>query len=193
MDHTLDFADFLWRIRAGDEAAARELVRRFEPVIRREVRLRMGDGRLNRSFDSQDVSQSVLASFFARATSGEYQLDCPEQLGRLLMTMARNRLISRTRRERRMVRDVRRVVAEPGVLDRLSDTLPSPSEIVSGKEQLDRLKSALTANEQQILELRALGMTWEEIAAKIGGTGQARRVQFSRGLDRMEQELGRVE
>jgi RNA polymerase sigma-70 factor (ECF subfamily) len=187
-----DFAKFLWRIRAGDEDAARELVRRFEPLIRREVRLRIGDGRLNRSFDSQDVSQSVLASFFARAASGEYEFERPEQLGRLLMTMARNRMISRTRRERRLVRDVRRVLAEPKILDQLTDRKPSPSEIVSRKEQLDRLKAALTANEQQLLELREMGFTWDEIATKLGGNGQARRMQLSRGLERMEQQLGGV-
>jgi RNA polymerase sigma factor (sigma-70 family) len=193
MAQSPDFADFLWRIRAGDADAARELVRRFEPVIRREVRLRMGDGRLNRAFDSQDVSQSVLASFFTRAASGEYELDRPDQLGRLLMTMARNRMVSRTRRERRLVRDVRRVLAEPRVLDNLTDRNPSPSEIVERKEQLDRLKAALTANEKQILELRALGFTWDEIATKLGGSGQARRMQLSRGLARTEQLLGGVE
>jgi RNA polymerase sigma factor (sigma-70 family) len=190
MAHSPSFADFLWRIRAGDEEAARELVRRFEPLIRREVRLRMGDGRLNRSFDSQDVSQSVLGSFFKRAASGEYTLDRPDQLGRLLMTMARNRMISRTRRERRLVRDVRRVLAEPKVLDQLTDRQPSPAEIADRKEQLDRLKAALTADEQQILELRSLGFTWDEIATKLGGNGQARRMQLSRGLARTEQMLG---
>lgn len=192
MAQSPDFAEFLWRIRGGDEDAARELVQRFEPLIRREVRLRIGDGRLNRSFDSQDVSQSVLASFFFRAASGEYELDRPEQLGRLLMTMARNRMISRTRRERRLVRDVRRVLAEPKVLDQLTDREPSPSEIVSRREQLDRLKAALTANEQQILELRAIGLTWDEIATKLGGNGHARRMQLSRGLARMEQQHGGV-
>jgi RNA polymerase sigma-70 factor (ECF subfamily) len=188
-----DFAEFLRRIRDGDEAAARELVRRFEPLIRREVRLRIGDGRLNRSFDSQDVSQSVLASFFTRAASGEYELDRPDQLGRLLMTMARNRLISRTRRERRLVRDVRRVVGEPMLLEQLVDRQPSPSDVVSRKEQLDRLKAALTTNEQQILELRALGFTWDEIAAKLGGNGHARRMQLSRGLARMEQQAAGID
>ena len=34
------FADFIRRIRAGDDRAAQELVERYEPVIRREVRLR---------------------------------------------------------------------------------------------------------------------------------------------------------
>jgi hypothetical protein len=45
MPQSTDFADFLWSIRAGDEDAARELVRRFEPLVRREVRLRIADRR----------------------------------------------------------------------------------------------------------------------------------------------------
>src|SRR5262245_25272966 len=35
------FAEFLNRIRAGDESAAAELVRQYEPLLRREVRMRL--------------------------------------------------------------------------------------------------------------------------------------------------------
>jgi len=64
------FESFIKRIRAGDEDAARELIGGFEGIIRREVRLRLEDRRLLRVFDSMDISQSVLASFFAGASSG---------------------------------------------------------------------------------------------------------------------------
>src|SRR5436190_5164985 len=111
MAENVDFFDFLRRIRAGDDTAARELVRRYEPLIRREVRLRIGDDRLNRAFDSVDVSQSVLASFFKRAVAGNYQIDQFEQLTKLLVTMARNKLVSRARSERRLIRDARRLSA----------------------------------------------------------------------------------
>jgi hypothetical protein len=37
------FGDFIRRIRAGDDRAARELVQRYEPVIRRAVRLSLRD------------------------------------------------------------------------------------------------------------------------------------------------------
>ena len=89
------FTDFVRRIRAGDDAAAAELVQRFEPLIRREVRMRIGSNQLKRAFDSMDVSQSVLANFFARAARGQFELERPEQLAGLLVTMARNKLVSR--------------------------------------------------------------------------------------------------
>jgi RNA polymerase sigma factor (sigma-70 family) len=185
-----DFADFLRRIRAGDDAAAVELVHRFEPLIRRETRLRMGDDRLNRAFDSLDVSQSVFANFFHSAATGKYVLDSPDQLVRLLVRMARNRLVSRIRKERRLVRDVGRVAGEPSALDHVADAQPSPSEIVSRKEALELLKTSLSDEEHQIFELRRTGLSWDEIATRLGGSSQARRMQLSRGLDRLERCLG---
>lgn len=189
MAENLDFSDFLRRIRAGDDAAALALVRRYEPLVRREIRMRIADDRLNRAFDSADVSQSVFASFFSRAAIGEYELDRPEQLARLLVSMARNRLVSRIRKERRQVRDVRRLTAAPAVLDQVTDERPSPSEIVSRKEEIDFLRSSLTEEEHMIFELRSAGMSWDEVATRLGGSGQARRMQLSRGLDRIERQM----
>jgi RNA polymerase sigma factor (sigma-70 family) len=181
-----DFVAFLRRIRAGDDRAATELVRRFEPLIRREVRMRIGDDRLNRAFDSFDVSQSVLACFFSQAAAGDYELYQPDQLARLLLTMARNRLISRTRIERRLVRDVRRLTADPSVLEHVTDGRPSPSQVVSRREELELLKASLTEEERQIFDLRVDGLSWNEVATRLGGSGPARRMQLSRGLERVE-------
>src|SRR6516165_5183365 len=107
------FLTFLDRVRTGDQKAAAELVRRYEPEIRREVRLRLRDPRLRRDFDSMDICQSVLASFFVRAALGQYELDRPEQLLKLLVTMTRNKLVHQVRRQRRQRRD-NRLVDEAG-------------------------------------------------------------------------------
>jgi len=53
-------------IPTGSLGTALELVREYEPLIRREVRLHLEDQRLARLFDSMDICQSVLASFFLR-------------------------------------------------------------------------------------------------------------------------------
>ena len=44
MSEGLSFEELLRRVRAGDQAAARELVQRYEPTIRRAVRFRLSDG-----------------------------------------------------------------------------------------------------------------------------------------------------
>ena len=106
-----EYTEFIRRIREGDEQAAEELVRRYEPEIRLEVRgwLRLRNPALRRVFDSMDICQSVLASFFARAAIGQFDLDEPPQLIRLLVGMARKKVAEQTRHHQRQRRDVRRV------------------------------------------------------------------------------------
>lgn len=191
MSDDASFTDFIQRIRAGDDHAAEELVRRYEPLICREVRLRIEDERLNRVFDSMDVCQSVLASFFVRAATGEYDLDEPQHLVRLLVTMARNKLASRARLEHRQRRDNRRVKAtDPEVMDEFTDGQPSPSEIFSRRELLERMRASLTDEEREIANLRGQGLAWDQIAERLGGTGNTRRMQLTRGIERVGRELG---
>ena len=191
MSDAPSFADFIQRIRTGDDQAAEELVRRYEPLIRREVRQRTLDKRLNRAFDSMDVCQSVLASFFVRAATGEYDLDEPQQLIRLLVTMARNKLVSKARLEQRQRSDNRRVtVTDPVAMEKLRDVQPSPSEILSRRELLVRMRASLSDEERKIADLRGQGLAWEQIAERLGGNGNTRRMQLTRGIERVGRELG---
>src|SRR6516162_3251148 len=108
MSPPASFDDFMRRIRSGDDQAAAELVRQYEPLIRREVRYQLRDRRLYRLFDSMDICQSVLASFFIRTAAGQYDLDSQEQLVKLLVSMTHNKLASAARRQHRQRRDSRR-------------------------------------------------------------------------------------
>jgi RNA polymerase sigma-70 factor (ECF subfamily) len=186
-----DFADFIRRIRAGDERAAEELVRKYEALIRREVRLHLEDRRLGRLFDSMDICQSVLASFFVRTAAGQYELERPEQVLKLLVTMARNKLASAARSEHRQCRDNRRTAGDkPAGLESVAATGPSPSEQLAGKELLERVRQALSHEERQLVELRSQDRTWADIAAQLGGTAQGRRMQLTRALERVAQQIG---
>src|SRR5215469_4235077 len=137
MPESTAFPDFIRRVRAGDDQAARELVERYEPVIRCEVRLRLRDPRLYSRFDWTDICQSVMASFFVRAASGEYDLQQPDQLLRLLVAMTRHKLANQRRLHRRQKRDCRRLEAvDPADLAGRSAAAPSPSRLVAGRELL---------------------------------------------------------
>src|SRR5207244_5398262 len=111
-DHS--FAAFVRRIRAGEPEAAAELIQHFEPVIRLEVRRRLSDPALYRQFDSMDICQSVMLSFFMRARAGQYDLEQPQQLLKLLVAMAQNKLAVQARKLRTQRRDSRREVAGNG-------------------------------------------------------------------------------
>src|SRR5262249_44025365 len=92
------FEELIRLVRAGDQAAAQELVQRYEGAIRRAARVQLGDARLRRLLDSTDICQSVLASFFLRAALGQYDLAKPQQLVKLLVVMAHNKVIDAARK-----------------------------------------------------------------------------------------------
>jgi RNA polymerase sigma-70 factor (ECF subfamily) len=184
------FADFIRRIRAGDAEAAGELVRRYEPVVRLEVRVRLSDPRLGRVLDSMDICQSVLASFFVRAAAGQYDLEQPQDLVKLLVVMARKKLAFQARKERAQRRDNRRVEAAAPEVVEAAAVGPSPSEEVAGRELLAAFRQRLSAEERQLADRRAQGQGWAEIAAALGGTAQARRKQLERAVQRVARQLG---
>lgn len=191
MSQPCTFAEFVRRIRAGDEAAAAELVRQYEPLIRREVRLRLENGRLGQVLESLDICQSVLASFFVRTAAGQFELDCPEQLLKLLVRMARNKLASAARYQHRLRRDQRRLTAGgSAVLAHVAAAGPSPSDLVACRELLQRLLAVLSPDEKRLAELRGQGLAWADIAQEVGGTPQARRVQLARAVGRAARQLG---
>jgi RNA polymerase sigma factor (sigma-70 family) len=184
------FTDFIRRIRAGDADAARELVQRYERAVRLEVRVRLADPRLGRAFDSMDICQSVMASFFVRATAGQFELEQPQDLVKLLVVMARNKLAFHIRKERANRRDNRRVEAMPIEGMEKAKSGPTPSEEIAGRELLAAFRERLNDEERQLADRRALGEGWANIAEALGGTADARRKQLERAVDRVTRQLG---
>jgi len=184
------FLTFLERVRTGDQKAAEELVRMYEPEIRREVRLRLRDSRLRRDFDSVDICQSVMASFFVRAALGQYDLQKPDELIRLLVTMTRNKLVSQVRKQQTQSRDLRR--RDAAGQEKLQNIAqgPTPSLLVANEELIQEFRKRMSPDEWRIAERRTQGLAWDAIAAELGGTSEACRKQLSRAVDRVSQELG---
>ena len=185
-----DFHQLILRIRDRDEAAAAELVRRYESAIRRVVRIHLRDARMRRVLDSMDICQSVLASFFVRTALGQYELNTPESLLNLLTTITRNKLSNQVNRAKAKRRDIRREDDKgddgPVAVDEASD----PSEQVSAKEILMKVRDKLDPEERFLAEQRALGLGWKEIAEQVGGTDVALRKKLTRALNRVMAELG---
>jgi RNA polymerase sigma-70 factor (ECF subfamily) len=185
------FHDLIRRVRAGDAEAAAELVRQYEKEIRRTIRVRLTDPRLRRTLDSMDICQSVLGNFFVRASAGQFDLDQPEQLLKLLMTMARNKVMDKARQQTAGRRDQRRLEASgEGALAGVADRGDTPSQIVSGRELVEAARQLLSDEERYLAEQRALNRPWGEIAVEVGKTPEALRKQFERAMDRVAQQLG---
>ncbi len=179
------FRALVGRVRAGEPEAAEELLRLYEPEVRRFIRLRLTDARLRRSFDSMDIFQSVFVNFFVRVAAGQYDLEEPGQVIRLLVTMARHKIVDHARKPSH------RLTAEGGarLLEGLAEGGKSPSEIVSEQELLEKVRRQLTDEERDLAEQRASGCSWQEIAAGAGSTPDALRKKLERALDRVCQKL----
>jgi RNA polymerase sigma factor (sigma-70 family) len=192
------FRALIARVRAGDEQAAAELVRRYEPAIRRAARVRLVDTRLNRLLDSMDICQSVMASFFVRAALGQFELETPDQLLRLLATMTRNKLAGQVKGHGAARRDFRRVTPARGDRDgeedagseRFAGQDPTPSRDLAARELLEEALRRLSPEEKRILDCREQGGQWAQIAAELGSSPEAIRKRLARAVDRVAHELG---
>jgi RNA polymerase sigma-70 factor (ECF subfamily) len=189
MSDDTSFAELIRRVRAGDQEAAADLVRQYEPTIRRVIRFRLADGRLGAVLDSMDICQSVLASFFVRTAAGQFEFGGPKDLVNLLVTMAGHKLASQARRERAARRDNRR--ARAGLdLGEFPGREATPSHNAAAQDLLQEVQRRLTADERQLMELRNQGLDWAAIAARLGEGQEALRKRLSRALDRVTRDLG---
>lgn len=184
------FGNLIRQVRLGDQQAAEELVRLYEPLVRRELRIKMTDRRMARIFDTVDVCQSIWSSFFARVTAGQYDLGNSQQLAKLLVTMARNKLASQARRNHAQKRDINRATQSSSQLDILTDPDDSPSVQATIDELYTKIQARLSPEERRVSDLRRDGLSWDAVAETLGGTAQARRMQLDRAADRVLRQLG---
>ncbi|WZO95790.1 sigma-70 family RNA polymerase sigma factor [Isosphaeraceae bacterium EP7] len=169
-----DFAGMISRARGGDDAAARELICRFEADVRTMVRVRLPKLLRNR-FDSLDFTQAVWASVFVglRDDSDESFQD-EDQMRKFLGGVVRNKVMEEYRRHTRtrkydLAREQPLYVRRNG-RDRPMDLPghePTPSQVVQAGDQLNRLIAGRTDRAAEVIELRRQNLTFEEIAARM--------------------------
>jgi RNA polymerase sigma factor (sigma-70 family) len=188
----LSFGELISRVRNRNEQAAAELVRRYEPLIEKAVRFPLMNSGLRRYVDSQDVCQSVLISFFNGVVAGQFHLDAPDQLEKLLVRMARNKVLDEARHHRASRRDLRLTndAADDDCLDLIKDDEPTPSKVAAGHELMAQIYGRLRPEERELAEQRAQGLDWTTIAERQGATVGALRKKLNRAIDRVTRELG---
>jgi RNA polymerase sigma-70 factor (ECF subfamily) len=185
------FGELMRRVQAGDGSAAADLVHEYEPEIRRTVRMWLTDPQMLRILDSSDICQSVFANFFVRVRAGQFDLQHPQQLLKLLMTMAYNKVKDQARKQLADRRDNRRVETTcQEILEAVVDPAESPSQIAAWQELLHEARSQLTEEERYLAEQRALGRDWTELAQEQTTTPDALRKKLTRAMTRVLRHLG---
>jgi RNA polymerase sigma factor (sigma-70 family) len=169
-DGEAGIADFLKRIQAGDDGAARELLQRFEAEVRLVVRRQLP--RLLRSrFDSLDFLQSVWGSFFRRMRTSPTEFEDSRHLVAFLARAAKNKVIDEYRRAASRKHDMHReepLWGEGGHPREVADSNDSPSEVAEANEALGRMRELVPEEKRSILELKAEGYSSKDIGERLG-------------------------
>ncbi|HEV7223451.1 MAG TPA: sigma-70 family RNA polymerase sigma factor, partial [Pirellulales bacterium] len=118
-----------------------------------------------------DFTQAVWASFFANRALAE-RLDRPEALIAFLVQVAKNKVVDEFRRlfhtqKHNLNRERSLAGSAAFEAGQLAGRVPTPSQIAVTNELQDKLLAGHPPHYQQILEYRRLGMTQEEIAARM--------------------------
>ena len=179
----VDFAELIEGARAGDHAAVASLLRRFEAEIRTMVRVRLPRA-LRNQFDSMDFVQAVWTSVFTGKPDDAGKFADVGQFRGFLAGVAKNKVYEEYRRRTKtkkfdIGREERLYVrkGERDVVREVAASDPTPSEEVQAEDRYDQLIEGRTAEERQIVALRRQGLTFEEIAGRIGTSERsARRV-----------------
>jgi RNA polymerase sigma-70 factor (ECF subfamily) len=195
VETTTEFATLIGRVRAGDEQAAAELVRLYEPHVRRAVRIRLNQPQLRQIVDSLDICQSVLANFFVRTAAGQFRLETPQQLIALLVKMGENRVRDWQRRHGALRRDRRREVplAALPVEPACPRSQGTVVDEVDPARALEQVLECLTPVERRIVERRRAGDSWANIARREQKSPDALRMQLRRAVDRALRDVSFAE
>lgn len=173
MAETDSFRDVMARLRAGDQAAAREIFQRFVDRLIRLARSRF-DGILRRKVDPEDVVQSAYKSFFHRYGEGKLDVQDWGNLWGLLTMITLRKCLDRIEYHRAECRDVKRDAAtQAGAAGRepwweAIARDPTPEEAAVLAEIVEQLLRGLAADERPILELSLQGYSTQEISEQLG-------------------------
>jgi RNA polymerase sigma factor (sigma-70 family) len=187
----MTFPRMMRLVQQGDQEAAARLVKQFEPKIHTAIRRLLMFNHLRREFDAQDISQIVLATFFARKLAMTCNLKNSDALARLLVRMAKNKIRDEVRKMRAGRRDHRRL--EPGqaeyVLEALAQRNANPSKIVAIRELVREVLERLSDDERMLAEKRSQGVNWVAIANEHGESPEALRKKLARAVERVRYQL----
>jgi RNA polymerase sigma factor (sigma-70 family) len=174
MNATKDsFPEFLTRLRAGDSAAPRELLRRFTRQLVALARGRFAPP-MGHKVDPEDVVQSAYKSFFRRYGAGNLEAGNWNSLWGLLTLITLRKCAERVAYHRAECRDTAREVSGPpdgegkAPWPEARSREPTPMEAALLSEAVEQLLAGLDGDERPIVELSLQGYTTQEISERLG-------------------------
>jgi len=178
--------------RDGDEFAVNQLWAVYGTRVHWIMRLRMGR-ELRSKLESMDLTQDALLSALGSLESFTYKNE--GDFLRWLSAIAENRLRDNLDRFHADKRDIRKEIRLSGPradtesktnMPPLAIDATTPSVIMSRKEELEKLEKAIDKLKPEYKEVIVLtkieGLSYQEIADKLGGTSESVRKLVSRAM-----------
>lgn len=175
------------RFRRGNEDAATQLYLRYAQRLKIIAQDQSGRD-LDPRFDPEDVVQSVFRTFFRRAAAGQYELPDGEELWRLILVIALNKIRGLGIHHRADKRDARRTqtIGHWGAHGGADGT--HEAALATLNMVIAELLTELPEASRRMIELRIEGHEVADIAAE---TGRSQR-SVERILQHFRQRLSRV-
>jgi RNA polymerase sigma-70 factor (ECF subfamily) len=159
--HTL-----LERLCRGDDQAAEQVFRTYEPYLRKVVRRQLPT-RLRSKFDSLDIVQSVWADVLDGFRRAGWRFEDAEHLRAFLVKATRHRFIDRYRQHQRAL-ERERPLADGESEGAPVSPGPRPSEVARADDLWDKLLELCPPEHHEVLRLKRQGLDAPEIAARTG-------------------------
>src|SRR5947209_2293980 len=158
--------ELLDRLCGGDEAAAEQAFRTYEPYLRLVVR-RLLPARMRAKFDSVDIVQSVWADVLHGFREAGYRFESPAHLRAFLIKATRNRFIDRVRQQKGATDHEQPLEhLDPGAGAKAPD--PRPSQIAQAEELWEQMLALCPPAHHELLRLKRAGLPLAEIAQRTG-------------------------
>ena len=154
------------RLCHGDEQAAEQVFRTYEPYLRKVVRRQLS-ARLRAKFDSADIVQSVWVDILQGFRQAGWRFPDVAHLRAFLVTATRNRFIDRYRQHHQAL-ERERPLAEDGSAGELASRQPRPSEVGRADDLWEHMLGRCPPEHHELLRLKRQGLSVPEIAARVG-------------------------
>jgi RNA polymerase sigma-70 factor (ECF subfamily) len=171
-----DLPGCLGRVRARDQAAARELVEHLYPLVIRIVR-----SHLPRRVAEEDLAQDIFLKMFTRLEQYQGNVPFPHWVSRIAVTTCIDQLRAQKRRPEFRWSDLSETEAQ--VLDNVltNDDESPPDEALEARELVSKLLGQLKPEDQLVIRLLDLEQkTIREISALTGWNGALVKVRAFR-------------
>jgi RNA polymerase sigma-70 factor (ECF subfamily) len=183
----------LTKLTSGDDAAAGQVFRTYEPYLRMVVRRQLSPP-LRAKFDSMDIVQSVWVHMLRGFREAGWRFADASHLRAFLVQLTRHRFIDRLRRHHRTLEHEQRFT-DGGAEHDLPGDDPLPDEVLQADELWEQLLDLCPPAHREVLRLKREGALTAEVAARTGlHEGSVRRIlnTLARRLARRQGDDGLV-